>query len=222
MWCIPKLNKEFKKRMEDVIELYGKPFNAKEPVICFDEKSKQLMEDLRKGKGAMPGKTAVRDYEYVRKGTANIFVAVEPKAGRRFTEVTERRTKKDYACFLQKLVDQWPRAERIHLVQDNLNIHQEKSVMLALGKTKASKLMRKVTFHFTPNHASWLNMAEIEIGVLTRQCLKRRIPHINRLKREVGAWEKQSNKIKRKITWTFTPQKAQTVFPSLYNTELKK
>lgn len=208
--------------MEDVIELYGKPFNAKEPVICFDEKSKQLMEDFRKGKGIMPGKTAVRDYEYVRKGTANIFIAVEPKAGRRFTEVTERRTKKDYASFLQKLIDQWPQAEHIHLVQDNLNIHQEKSLILAVGKTKTSKLMRKVKFHFTPNHASWLNMAEIEIGVLARQCLKRRIPNLNYLKREVRAWEWQSNKAKRKITWNFTPQKARTTFSALYHTELKK
>lgn len=221
MWCIPKLTDEFKKRMEDIITLYGKPFNEKEPVICFDEKSKQLLADSRKGKGTMPGKIAIRDYEYVRKGTANIFVAVEPKGGKHYVEVTRRRTKADYANFLKKLIAKYPHAKVIHLVQDNLNTHSEKSLVFAFGEEKTKQIMRRVKFHFTPKHASWLNMAEIEIGVLSRQCLKRRIPKSSELKREVRAWEKRSNKAKRTITWKFTVEKAQKVFPSFYQTEFK-
>jgi len=221
MWCIPKLTDEFKKRMEDVIDLYGKPVDEKEPVVCFDEKSKQLLEDSRIGKGVMPGKIAVRDYEYVRKGTANIFVAIEPKSGKRLTEVTKRRTKKDYAKFLKKLIAKYPHAEVIHLVQDNLNTHSEKSLVFAFGEEKAKQMMRQMKFHFTPKHASWLNMAEIEIGILSRQCLKRRIPERSELQSEVLAWEKRSNKAKRTITWKFTTEKAQKIFPGLYKTEFK-
>ncbi len=207
--------------MEDVIDLYGKPVDEKEPVVCFDEKSKQLLEDSRIGKGVMPGKIAVRDYEYVRKGTANIFVAIEPKSGKRLTEVTKRRTKKDYAKFLKKLIAKYPHAEVIHLVQDNLNTHSEKSLVFAFGEEKAKQMMRQMKFHFTPKHASWLNMAEIEIGILSRQCLKRRIPERSELQSEVLAWEKRSNKAKRTITWKFTTEKAQKIFPGLYKTEFK-
>jgi hypothetical protein len=221
MWCIPKLTNEFKKRMEDVLDLYNKPLNKKEPVICFDEKSKQLLADSRAGKGVMPGRIAIRDYEYVRKGTANIFVAIEPKAGKRFTEVTKMRTKEDYAYFLKKLISKYPHAKMIHLVQDNLNTHSEKSLLVAFGKKKMKKMMHRIQFHFTPKHASWLNMAEIEIGILSRQCLKRRISEYDELQGEILAWEKRSNRAKRIITWKFTTEKAQKVFPSLYETELK-
>lgn len=220
MWCVPRLTPEFKKRMEDVVELYAKPRTAKEPVICFDEKSKQLLADSRSGKGMQPGRTAVRDYEYVRKGTANIFVAVEPKAGLRFTAVTGRRTRQDYARFLRHLATRYPGAETIHLVQDNLNTHSEKSLVTAFGEREAAAIMRRLRFHFTPKHASWLNMAEIEIGVLSRQCLNRRIPQKQTLQREVRAWEKRSNQSKRTISWSFTAEKAHTVFPTLYKTEL--
>jgi transposase len=221
MWCIPRLTDEFKKRMEDVINLYAKPLNEKEPVICFDEKSKQLLADSRVGKGVMPGKIAIRDYEYVRKGTANIFVAVEPKGGKRLTKVTMRRTKKDYANFLKKLLERYPHAEMIHLVQDNLNTHHKKSLIVTFGHKKADKIMSQIKFHFTPKHASWLNMAEIEIGILSRQCLKRRIAQRKELQSEVSIWEKRSNKAKRTITWKFTTEKAQKTFPSLYKTEFK-
>ena len=221
MWCIPRLTDEFKKRMEDVINLYAKPLNEKEPVICFDEKSKQLLADSRVGKGVMPGEIAICDYEYVRKGTANIFVAVEPKGGKRLTKVTMRRTKKDYANFLKKLLEKYPHAETIHLVQDNLNTHHEKSLIVTFGQEKADKMMSQIKFHFTPKHASWLNMAEIEIGILSRQCLKRRIAQRKELQSEVSIWEKRSNKAKRTITWKFTTEKAQKTFPSLYGTEFK-
>lgn len=216
MWCIPKLTPEFKERMENLIDLYLKPFDPKEPVICLDEKSKQLLEDSRRHLEPAPGKTAIRDYEYVRKGTANIFVAVEPKKGRHYTEVTERRTKRDYAVFFQNLIKSYPAADRIHIVQDNLNIHSKKSLIATFGKRKTEKIMKRIEFHFTPKHASWLNMAEIEIGLLSRQCLKRRIPSIEILDEEVRIWSNKQNQIKRKISWRFDRKKARTIFPSLY------
>ncbi len=148
-------------------------------------------------------------------------MAIEPKAGKRFTEVTKRRTKEDYAYFLEKLISKYPYARMIHLVQDNLNTHHEKSLLFTFGKKKMKQMMNRMKFHFTPKHASWLNMAEIEIGVLSRQCLKRRIPKYDELQKEVLAWEKRSNKAKRIITWKFTTEKAQKVFPALYEAEFK-
>lgn len=216
MWCIPKLTAEFKERMENLLELYLKPLDPKEPVVCLDEKSKQLLEDSRYGMPMEPGKTAVRDYEYVRKGTANIFVGIEPKGGKHFTEVTPRRTKHDYAKFFQDLIAHYPEADRIHIVQDNLNTHSEASLIAAFGKRKTRKIMKRIEFHFTPKHASWLNMAEIEIGVLSRQCLKRRIPSMKMLVQEVRAWTEQQNKTRRKINWKFDREKAQKIFPTLY------
>lgn len=216
MWCIPKLTAEFKERMENLLELYLKPLDPKEPVVCLDEKSKQLLEDSRYGMPMEPGKTAVRDYEYVRKGTANIFVGVEPKGGKHFTEVTKRRTKQDYAKFIQNLIEHYPEANCIHIVQDNLNTHSEESLIVTFGKRKTKKIMKRIKFYFTPKHASWLNMAEIEIGVLGIQCLKRRISSMKMLMHEVQAWEKQQNEAKRLINWKFNQGKAQKVFPSLY------
>lgn len=216
MWCIPKLTHEFKERMENLLDLYMKAFDPKEPVICLDEKSKQLLKDSHAGLSIQPGKIAIRDYEYVRKGTANIFVAVEPKGGKHYTKVTQRRTKQDYAKFLQDLIEYYPEAEHIHIVQDNLNTHREESLIAAFGKRKTKQIMKRIEFHFTPKHASWLNMAEIEIGVLSRQCLKRRIPAMETLHREVQLWEDQQNQTQRKINWTFDREKAQKIFPSLY------
>lgn len=216
MWCIPKLTAEFKERMENLLDLYMKPFNPREPIICLDEKSKQLLEDSRPGHEVAPGKIAIRDYEYVRKGTANIFVAVEPKGGKHFTKVTKRRTKKDYAKFFQDLIQYYPQADCIHIVQDNLNTHSEKSLIVAFGKRKTGKIMKRVEFHFTPKHASWLNMAEIEIGVLSRQCLKRRIPSMITLDHEVQTWTNKQNETQRKISWKFDRKKAQKIFPMLY------
>lgn len=202
--------------MENLINLYTQPYHQREPVICLDEKSKQLLKDSRPGLRPAPGKIAVRDYEYVRNGTANIFVAVEPKGGRHYTQVTNRRTKEDYAYFLLSLTEKYVHADCIHIVQDNLNTHSEKSLIAAFGKQKTRKMMKRIQFHFTPKHASWLNMAEVEIGILSRQCIKKRIPDIETLQREVQAWEKQQNQSRRTMHWTFTKQKAQKVFPSLY------
>ena len=216
MWCIPKLTDEFKERMEDLLDLYVLPYDPKEPKVCIDEKSTQLLEDSRLGLPTAPGKIAIRDYEYVRKGTANIFVAVEPKGGRHYAKVTKRRTKQDYAEFIRDLTKLYPNANIIHIVQDNLNTHSEKSLIMAFGKQQAEQMMKRIKFHFTPKHASWLNMAEIEIGILSKQCLKKRISNISILTKEVRAWESRQNKAKRMIHWKFNRKKAKKVFPSLY------
>ena len=221
MWCITSITSEYRERMYRLLNLYGKEYDEQYPVVCMDEKSKQLIEDARGILPLKPGSAAKYDYEYTRNGTRNIFVAVEPKAGKRLTKPTKRRTKKDYAIFLKELIEKYTDAEMIHLVQDNLNTHSEKSLIFAFGEEEAKRIMKRVKFHFTPKHASWLNMAEIEIGVLSRQCLKRRIPFFKILKEEIAAWQKQSNQAKRIINWKFTTKKAQKTFPTLYRTEFK-
>lgn len=216
MWCIPKLTPEFKERMEDILTLYAKPYNPKEPVVCQDEKSKQLLADSRPSLPTVPGKSAIQDYEYVRKGTANIFVAVEPSAGKRLTEVTAHRKKTDYALFVERLIAAYPEADTIHLVQDNLNIHFIASLIEAFGLRKARRLWKRLTPHYTPKHASWLNMAEIEINAIGAQCLDRRIDSIGKLRTEVQACTNRRNEKCAKITWKFTPEKAREKFPTLY------
>lgn len=216
MWCIPKLNDEFRERMEDLLELYAEKYDPKKPVVCLDEKSKQLLGDSRPSLPVRPGKTAVQDYEYVRNGTANIFVAVEPQGGKHITEVTDYRKKPDYARFLEQIVAEYPHADCIRIVQDNLNTHFEKSLLETFGKRKTRQLMKRIEFHYTPKHASWLNMAEIEIGILERQCLNRRISTKKRLKREIKAWNSFRNRNKAQIHWKFTQTKARDVFPELY------
>jgi hypothetical protein len=220
MWCIPNLTPEFKERMEDILVLYAKPYDPKEPVVCFDEKSKQLLKDSRALKATQPGKTRIRDYEYVRNGTRNIFVAMESKGGKRMTEVTKCRKKTDYARFVEKVIDSYPDADTIHFVQDNLNTHFITSLIEAFGVRKAKRLWKRLTLHYTPKHASWLNMAEIEIGVLSRQCIKGRIPSAEVLERKIAAWEQRRNTKRCGINWKFTKAKARKVFPSLYPTKL--
>lgn len=216
MWCIPKLTPEFKECMEDILDLYAEPHDPKRPVVCLDEKSKQLLADSRASLSAAPGKVAIQDYEYVRKGTRNIFVGVEPKGGRHITEVTAQRKKEHYALFIERIIQEYPDADCIRIVQDNLNIHSKKSLIHAFGLRKANMLMKRVEFHFTPKHASWLNMAEIEIGILDRQCLNRRLPTVEKMTSEVRAWTEQRNKHKCIIKWRYTKEKARKTFPSLY------
>ena len=216
MWCIPKLTPEFKERMEDILTLYAKPYDPKKPVVCLDEKSKQLLADSRPSLPTAPGKAAIQDYEYVRKGTANIFVCVEPKNGKRLTNVTERRTKADYALFVEDIEEKYEDADTIHLVQDNLNTHFFASLVEAFGLKKARKLWKRFTCHYTPKHASWLNMAEIEINCLGTQCLDRRIASIEKLRSEVEACTRKRNKSRCMINWKFTPEKAREKFPALY------
>ena len=195
--------------MYDLLDLYARPFQSMEPVICLDEKSKQLLQDARTPLPIKPGTPARLDYEYVRAGTCNLFVAVEPKAGRRTVMVTDHRAKTDFVAFVQHLLEQvYAKARRIHLVMDNLNTHFRKCFDEVLGVKRAQKLLRRVEFHYTPKHASWLNMAEIEIGILERQCLDRRLPDRATLVGEVDAWQNRRNAERRGIEWAFTRQDA--------------
>ena len=209
MWCIGKLTEEYRHRMYDLLALYAKPLCPNEPVICIDEKSLQLIGHSRQPLPMAPHTPTKEDYEYTRNGTTNLFVAVEPKAGQRIVSVTERRTKADFVAFIDELLTgAYATARRIHLVLDNLNTHFRKCFEDVLGKRPAAKLLRRVVFHYTPKHASWLNMAEIEIGILSRQCLDRRIQNRELLEREVDAWQRDRNESQKIIEWTFTRQDA--------------
>jgi hypothetical protein len=203
--------------MEDVLDLYEKPYNPKQPVVCFDEKPVQLVEETRVPRPVAPGRRALHDYEYRRKGTANIFMMVEPLACWRHAEVTEQRTRLDFAEQMKQLVDgHYPEAECIHVVLDNLNTHEPASLYEALSPDEALRIRRRLCFHHTPKHASWLNMAEIEIGVLSAQCLDRRIPDLETLKREAGAWEAERNAAGARTKWRFTVQDARSRLSHLY------
>lgn len=209
MWCIGALTDEYRRRMYDLLALYARPLRPDEPVICIDEKSLQLIGHSRQPLPMTPSAPAKQDYEYVRKGATNLFVAVEPKAGQRTVSVTEHRGKTDFVSFVHALLtDTYTAARRVHLVLDNLNIHFRKSFDDVLGRRAAGKLLRRVRFHYTPKHASWLNMAEIEIGILSRQCLDRRIPNAALLQQEVDAWQTARNGQCRTIEWNFTRQDA--------------
>lgn len=209
MWCIGALTEEYRSRMYTLLELYARPMSREEPVICIDEKSLQLVSHSRAPLPMASHSPEKVDYEYVRNGTTNLFVAVEPKAGQRTVAVTERRGKADFVAFVGDLLTHtYAKARRVHLVLDNLNIHFRKCFDDVLGKRAATELLRRVQFHYTPKHASWLNMAEIEIGVLSRQCLDRRIESRHRLQCEVDAWQRARNVAQRTIEWKFTRQDA--------------
>ena len=209
MWCIGNLTEEYRRRMYALLALYAKPLRAGEPMICIDEKSLQLIAHSRQPVAMTPNAPAKQDYEYVRKGTTNLFVAVEPKAGQRTVCVTDHRGKVDFVGFVQTLLSgPYATARRVHLVLDNLNTHFRKCFDDVLGQRAAGKLLRRVRFHYTPKHASWLNMAEIEIGILSRQCLDRRIANAQLLQREVDAWQSDRNRQCRTIEWKFTRQHA--------------
>ena len=183
--------------MEDVLDVYARPYDEARPTVGVDEGGKQLIGDVREPLPVRPGSPAKRDYEYERNGMANLFMAFEPLAGRRQVEVTERKTAGDFAHFLRRLSDEWyPRAERIVLVCDNLNTHTPASLYEAFEPAEARRLAERFEWHYTPKHGSWLNVAEMELSVLARQCLDRRIPDLPALRREVGAWERARNAAK--------------------------
>jgi hypothetical protein len=214
MWCVPTIDKQFVERMEDVVELYAKPYDPQEPVVCFDEKSKQLLEDTRPIQHTTPCATRRRDYTYKRNGTRNVFLTVEPKGGHRAVVVTKRRTKQDFACEIKRLLN-LPRyrvARCIHIVLDNLNTHFEKSFIETFGETEARTLMNRIRFHHTPKHASWLNMAEIEISILSRQCIRGRIPTERVLRGKIHEWQKKRNTCRATINWKFTTRDARKLF----------
>jgi hypothetical protein len=214
MWCIPKITPEFIERMEEVLELYAKPYDPKEPLLCFDEKSKQLLEETRAPRNTEEGRPRRRDYEYRRNGTRNIFVTVEPKGGYRDVSVTGHRKKPDFAHEIERVagLPRYRKATKIHIVLDNLNTHFEKSLLETFGKEKAVRLLARIRFHYTPKHASWLNMAEIEIGVLSRQCIRGRVPTGEKLAAKIAAWQAERNEKKAMIEWRFTVDAAREKF----------
>ena len=213
MWCVADLNEEYVAKMEDVLATYEQPYDSEQPVVCLDEKPVTLHAEVRPASPARPGREARRDNEYERCGTANVFCAVEPKAGRHFTFPTPDRSAVEFAHVVFELADQYPQANTIHLVMGNLNIHRSKSLTDLLGKDIGGEVWDRFTVHYTPTHGSWLNQAEIEIGLFSRQCLgKRRIPDLSTLSRETRAWNRRMNRNRVKINWKFTRRAARRKF----------
>jgi transposase len=216
MWCIPKVDAEFVARMEDVLDLYECP-DRKRPVICFDETPTQLIGEARAPIPAQPGQVEKFDYEYRRNGTANLFVFVNAHEPWRHVKVTEQRTALDFAECMRDLVDfHYPKAERIRVVLDNLSTHHGKNLYEAFPADEARRILKRLEFHYTPKHASWLNMVEIEISVLASQCLDRRIPDRATLQRAVAAWQKARNATGARIRWMFTVEKARKKMAKSY------
>ncbi len=202
--------------MEDVLDLYAEPYDPKHPVVCFDEKPVQLLEETRVPRPPAPGKPAQIDFEYRRKGTANLFMAVEPLAGWRQVTVTKQRTKLDFALQMKLLCAHYPEAERIRVVLDNLNTHTSACLYEAFPPEEARRLARRLEFHYTPKHGSWLNMAEVELSVLGSQCLDRRIGTQDGLANEVSAWTTSRNAERVCIQWRFTVHDARRKLSHLY------
>lgn len=223
MWCIPKVDAEFVARMEDVLDLYAEAPDENRPVVCFDETPRQLIGESRVPVAAAPGKRARVDYEYVRNGTANVFVFIDAARAWRHAKVTDRRTSLDFAECMRDLVDtHYPRAERIRVVLDNLSTHTSAALYERFAPAEARRILRRLEFHYTPKHASWLNMVEIEIGVMVRQCLDRRIPDKVTLERELAAWESRRNTEKATIQWLFTVARAREKMRGSYPLADKK
>jgi transposase len=209
MWCVPAINAEYVARMEDVLDLYAEPADPLRPVVCFDETPRQLIGEARVPIRAEPGKPRRSDYEYVRNGTANVFMFVDVNRPWRHAKVTDRRTCVDFAVCMRDLVDDhYPEAERIRVVLDNLSAHSAAALYQAFEPAEARRILGRIEFHFTPKHASWLNMVEIEIGVMVDQCLDRRIPDKATLIKQIAAWERRRNAEKASIDWVFTVDRA--------------
>lgn len=204
MWCIGRITEEYRERMYALCDLYTRPYDRKQPVVCIDEKSKQLLASSRPTLPGGPGQVTKQDYEYRRKGTCNIFMAVEPQAGHRETLVTARRTKPDFVHFVVGLLQgAYAHVTKLHLVLDNLNTHFCRSFQEVLGD-QAPAVLRRLEFHYTPKHASWLNLAELELGIMERQCTGRRLPLQELLASELAVWQRRRNRSRCRLTWTFT------------------
>ena len=213
----PKDNADFVAAMEDVLEVYQRPYDPSRPVVCLDEQSKQLIKQVTPPLPMKPGQVAKEDYEYERNGTANLFMLFEPLRGWRHVKVTAQRTKIDFAQVIRELLDEhYPQAEQVVLVMDNRNTHKPASLYEAFEPAEARRLIERLEIHYTPKHGSWLDMAETELSILTKQCLDRRIPDLPTLTREVAAWEKQRNEAQCKIDWQFTTQDARVKLKKLY------
>jgi hypothetical protein len=215
-WVIPpKQNSEFVANMEHVLDIYKRPYSEKYPVICMDESPKQLIED----KATVPmrqGQEARIDYEYIRHGMVNIFMANEPLTGKRIVEVTRYKKKLDWAYFMRKVAESYTTAEKIFLVMDNFKTHNASAFYESFKPEEARQLRERFEFVYTPKHGSWLNMAEIELHILNHQCLRRHIPDQKKIEYEVKAWEKERNSRKATINWQFTNEKARVKLKQLY------
>lgn len=217
MWCIPKFDAEFVARMEDVLDLYAEPRDPQRPVVCFDEAGKQMVSEVRDPIPAKPGQTEKVDYEYRRQGVANIFLFFSNREGWRHAKVTETKGNVDFAECMRDLVDvHFPEAEVIRVVMDNLKTHRPAALYKAFPPEEARRILRKLEFHYTPKHASWLNMVEIEIGVMNRQCLDRRIGCRKLLVSELAAWEKRRNAEGATINWLFNVDDARNRLARAY------
>ena len=207
--------------MEDILELYHRPYDPNKPLICMDETSKQLVQETRMPIGATPGQPARYDYEYERNGVCNIFMFYEPFGGKRYVSITDRRTKRDWATQIKELLDvRYPTEEKIVLVLDNLNTHNGSSFYETFSPEEARRLLNRLEIHYTPKHGSWLNIAEIELRVLSGQCLNRRIPDRQTLQNEVAAWQNQRNFQQAKVDWRFSNDDARIKLKKLYPTLL--
>jgi DDE superfamily endonuclease len=203
--------------MEDVLDVYQRPYDPQRPQVCLDEASKQLLGEVREPLPLQPGQPEREDYEYERHGTANLFMISEPLQGRRHVKVTDQRTRVDFAHVIKDVVDvHYPEAEIIVLVMDNLNTHSPASLYEAFEPAEAKRLADKLEIHYTPTHGSWLNMAEIELSVLGRQCLAQRLPDKGRLTEEAAAWEERRNRHRSRIDWRFTTADARIKLKRLY------
>jgi hypothetical protein len=214
----PEQNGIFVANMEMVLDVYKRSFDPLHPVVCMDESPKQLIAEIKVPIPASPGESAKHDYEYKRCGVCNVFLACEPLAGKRTVKITERRTKRDWAFFIEEIAGQYDTAEKITLVMDNLNTHNPGSLYESFPPDKAKALWDRFDFVYTPKHGSWLNMAEIELNVLTGQCLKRRIDNIDIVKKEVAAWQIFRNNKNAKVNWQFTAEDARIKLRRLYPT----
>ena len=217
-WCIPpEHDSEFVAKMEDVLEVYHRPYNPARPVVCMDETNRQLFKQVRPLRPMKPGEPEKEDYEYERNGVADIFLFVEPLAGRRRATVTERRTAVDWAHRVKEMLDlDYPDAERVVLVMDNLNTHGTWSLYDAFPAQEARRLAERLDIHYTPKHGSWLNIAEIELSALSKQCLSRRIPDLASMSQEVRAWASERNTRQTKVDWHFTTEDARIKLKRLY------
>ena len=212
----PDQNSDFVANMEMVLDIYKRPYDPDYPVVCMDESPKQLIKETRQPISSKPGSITKYDYEYERRGVCNIFLASEPLAGKRFVKITERRTKREWAAFLEYISSEYPTAERITLVMDNLNTHKPGSFYEAFPPEKAKRIWDRFHFVYTPKHGSWLNMAEIELNVLNGQCLNRRIANISTIIKQCTAWQENRNNMNAKINWQFTAKNARIKLKRLY------
>jgi transposase len=217
MWCIPQVDGEYVARMEDVLDLYAEAPDPKRPVVCFDESPTQLIGEVRQPIPPEPGQIERYDCEYKRNGTANLFIFLDAHRSWRKVKVTERRTAEDFAACMRELTDvDFPEADRIRVVLDNLSTHSVGALYQAFPACEARRVLRRLEFHYVPKHASWLNMVEIEIGVLRTQCLDQRIATKQRLVSEIAAWEQQRNASGARIKWMFTTEKARAKMGRAY------